>query len=672
MGALANAHLDIRVETRSEALFGPAWRAENVTLTVRQNSAAPGFLHMTIERLSLPVLAMVLTEISLRCTDFALSVQQIRCTAGQLQMAKFQDKPMHGQINFTYRTVDNQLNFAITELSLAQGRLAINGTVNDAAWQATVKAVGLEAAGLSGWLTAVPNWSLDRRQNRGRLTFEADIAGRGTTLDEVRFQMASSDLQAAAGAGRYAIQDLAFQLKGQWRFPGQFNLQLAVFAGQVYLAPVFLALPPLGAPLTVSAAGHLENKQLHITALRFEQPEVVLISAQLTLELAEAIQLRTLDITVKEAVFPAAYATYLRPVLAHTTVGQLHTSGRIRGRLKLAAGAMQSVELELSQFSLDDREGRFGGTGLQGQIVWSTALEAQRSTLHWDRGHFYQLTIGAGKLALESKKGRFHLLQPVRIPLLDGALIIERLEGQDLGADDLHWQFAGLLTPVSMEKLSQALNWPPLVGEISATIPNVRYAEQRLEISGALSIHVFDGTITVPKLRIEDPFGEVPKVYADMTLGNLDLLSLTRTFDFGTIEGRLAGHIKDLHLEGWQPIYFDAGFATPEGDLSRRRISQRAVANISALGGPGATAALSRGFLNLFESFRYRRLGIRCRLADGICEMGGVAPAGEGYYLVEGEGLPRIDVIGYHRRVNWQELLSRLQAASRSGKPVVK
>jgi hypothetical protein len=127
-----------------------------------------------------------------------------------------------------------------------------------------------------------------------------------------------------------------------------------------------------------------------------------------------------------------------------------------------------------------------------------------------------------------------------------------------------------------------------------------------------------------------------------------------------------------LHLEGWQPIYFDAGFATPEGDLSRRRISQRAVANISALGGPGATAALSRGFLNLFESFRYRRLGIRCRLADGICEMGGVAPAGEGYYLVEGEGLPRIDVIGYHRRVNWQELLSRLQAASRSGKPVVK
>jgi hypothetical protein len=223
-----------------------------------------------------------------------------------------------------------------------------------------------------------------------------------------------------------------------------------------------------------------------------------------------------------------------------------------------------------------------------------------------------------------------------------------------------------------MEKLSQALNWPPLAGEISATIPNVRYTEQRFEIGGALAIQLFNGTITIPKLRIEDPFGEVPNLYADITLRNIDLLSLTRTLDFGTIEGNLAGHIKELHLANWQPIYFDAEFATPKGDRSRHRISQRAVANISALSGAGATAALSRGFLSLFESFRYHRLGIRCRLTNGICEMGGVAPAGEGYYLVEGEGLPRIDVIGYHRRVDWQELLTRLQAASRSGKPVVK
>jgi hypothetical protein len=670
---LAYAHLDMHLETQSEVLLGPGWRAENVGLTVRQDGTEPGFLYIRIERLRLPLFAMVLTDISLRCTAFVWHAKEIRCAAGQLQMANFQGKPLQGQIRFTYRRIGNQLTLTVTELNVAQGQLAINGTLKDTGWQATVKAVALESADLADWLMAVPDWPFDRQQTRGRLTFEVDVAGRGTTVDQLRLQMTSSALQAAAGAGRFAVQDLAFQLKGQWHFPGRFAVQLVAFSGQVYLAPVFFALPPQGAaPLTVSAAGHLENEQWHITALRFAQPEVVSISARLVWELTAAMPLQTLDVTLKEAIFPAAYETYLRPVLAHTSLGQLHTRGRIRGRLQLAAGALQSVELELSQVALEDREDRFAGSGMQGRIIWSTALEVQRSALHWDGGHIHRLPVGAGELTLESAKGRLRLLHPVRIPLLDGAVIIERLEGQGLAADELRWQFAGLLTPVALEKLSQALNWPPLTGKLSATFPDVRYTGQRLEIGDALVVHVFGGKVILSQLRITDPFGEVPNVYADLLLHNLDLLSLTRSFDFGTVEGKLAGRITNLHLANWQPIYFDAEFATPAEDRSRHRISQRAIANISALGGGGATAALSRGFLGLFESFRYRRLGIQCRLVNGICEMDGIAPAGKGYYLVEGEGLPRIDVIGYHRRVDWQELLIRLQAASRSGKPVVK
>ncbi|MDM8558817.1 hypothetical protein [Candidatus Parabeggiatoa sp. HSG14] len=40
--------------------------------------------------------------------------------------------------------------------------------------------------------------------------------------------------------------------------------------------------------------------------------------------------------------------------------------------------------------------------------------------------------------------------------------------------------------------------------------------------------------------------------------------------------------------------------------------------------------------------------------------MRGVAPVGNGYYIIEGGGLPRIDMIGDRNEVDWNKLLARL------------
>jgi hypothetical protein len=42
--------------------------------------------------------------------------------------------------------------------------------------------------------------------------------------------------------------------------------------------------------------------------------------------------------------------------------------------------------------------------------------------------------------------------------------------------------------------------------------------------------------------------------------------------------------------------------------------------------------------------------------------MSGVDSAGDGYTIVEGAGLPRIQVIGFRRRVDWPTLVDRLEA----------
>jgi hypothetical protein len=120
-----------------------------------------------------------------------------------------------------------------------------------------------------------------------------------------------------------------------------------------------------------------------------------------------------------------------------------------------------------------------------------------------------------------------------------------------------------------------------------------------------------------------------------------------------------------------QPQAFAARVETSPGDF-RKRISQRAVQNISSLGGAGAGAAIQRSFLRFFETFGYDRIGLSCRLVGGVCEMGGLEEGGHGYLMVKGGGLPALNVMGYNRRVSWDVLVSRLKAiAAGNSRPVI-
>jgi hypothetical protein len=81
---------------------------------------------------------------------------------------------------------------------------------------------------------------------------------------------------------------------------------------------------------------------------------------------------------------------------------------------------------------------------------------------------------------------------------------------------------------------------------------------------------------------------------------------------------------------------------------------------------------LSGGFLRFFKDFEYRQLGIACRLEQDVCRMGGVAPAPGGYYLIEGAGFPRINLIGSQGRVAWSKLLRQLERLSQGAALEVK
>src|SRR5690606_3218032 len=186
-----------------------------------------------------------------------------------------------------------------------------------------------------------------------------------------------------------------------------------------------------------------------------------------------------------------------------------------------------------------------------------------------------------------------------------------------------HWHLRANLTPISMPAFTQALGWPTMQGELAATIPLVTYSGGRLTTDGDMHFKVFNGSAVITNLALQEPLGLTPRLWGDLRMRNLDLGALTRTFSFGAIEGRLDGDVAGLQLAGWKPVQFDAALYSSPGKY-KKKISQRAVENISALGGAGAAAAIQRSFLRFFDEFNYASIGLSCRLRNGNCLMGGI------------------------------------------------
>ncbi|MCF6356148.1 MAG: hypothetical protein L3J26_13830, partial [Candidatus Polarisedimenticolaceae bacterium] len=432
-------------------------------------------------------------------------------------------------------------------------------------------------------------------------------------------------------------------------------------------------------PLTITAHLTARPQQLQLTDLRYDHPGILTFEASATVSkqqqwVPELLQLQTESFAVQQL-----YTQYFLPTLAESTLANLEWAGEAKLELSLLRGGEQRLKLKLDDLNVEEvavateeadapRQRRsFALYGVNGVLNWASGQRAADSTLRWKGGHFMEgITLGETQLDLLLHNKNVTLLNPASIPLLDGTLAISEFD-LTLHDDGPRFTFGGALAPVSMESFSQAMGWLPLSGKLSGGIPKATYQNGLLVLEGAMLANVFEGQAIIRDLRVEDLFGIWPTLSANFELKDLDLEALTRTFSFGKITGKLEGQIDNLYLENWQPVSFDARFATPEQDESRHRISQRAIDNISNLGGSGMSGALSRTFLSFFEEFGYARLGVSCRLENGICEMDGVEAAAQGSYLVKGSGLPRIDIVGYNHRVDWASLISKLTEIAQTG-----
>lgn len=400
----------------------------------------------------------------------------------------------------------------------------------------------------------------------------------------------------------------------------------------------------------------------------FKQPMLNIENASLLVnevgKMTSSVQINTetkvvedIKVNAKDVDFAGLYAIFLKPMAEKSVFGNLDVSGKADWQFEIKNLEPSSFELNLRDANIEDKNGKFAFKHMNAHLPWDYN-NAKTVNIEYEGGHLLKMPLGDTKLSAVINRYSFTTPQ-LTLPILDGALNFTDLSAAMI-ADNWYWHVGMNVAPISMSEFSKALGWPIMQGKISGHVPQLTYAGKLLVMDGAMVFNVFDGTIGMDNLKIEDPLGVVPRLQADLQMRDLDLGDLTRTFSFGDIEGKLDGDVKNMVLENWKPVRLDASIQTSEGK-HLKKISQRAVENIAALGGEGTAAALQRTFLRFFKEFNYEKIGLSCKLRQDVCEMGGVESTATGYVIVKGKGIPAVNVNGYTQRISLSDLLGRIK-----------
>lgn len=528
---------------------------------------------------------------------------------------------------------------------------------------------------VEGLNTNLYNTILTQIKN-GSLNLSATLSGRDDKVLTFDLTAQVEGITGQSVDGKLAAENtnLQFHIQGStknglWHWQGESRL----LGGALYVEPVYLEVA--GQPISVNAQGstNLLTNFTDIQSFSLQQPDVMRVSGSAQGFFRNKIHVDKADIDLQSATLQDLLTTYINPFFTESPFANVKAFGTLNARFSVVQQALTDAAVNFADLTIDDENGRLTVKDGDGSINWSNdLLEKKQSELAWQSLSIKGLPIDAATLNFASWGNAFQLAHKVKLPVLNGSIAVDKFSWQAKSGDEPDVSFAGRMDNLSLEQLTKKMGWTPLSGNISGQIPGVTYHNKVLSLGGELLIKVFDGTIKISQLKSSGLFSGYPRLESEIELDNLDLEQLTSKFEFGAITGRLSGFVKNLVLENWHPVSFYAWFGTPVDDDSSHKISQKAVKNIANIGGGAASDLLSRSFLSFFETFRYDKIGMGCYLHDGTCQLMGLEAEGQGYYLIKGGLLPRIDVLGYNPRVNWDVLVERLKRVATPEQAIIK
>ncbi len=664
------AHAIDRIRIRAASVAAVDMQLQQVDATLQIQSANRSTLDVRATRATLPkaieAQTGVLSALHLHCANPVVREPLFRCPAMnlRLQSARWSAIRIDGKAGFRSDTGAYEASGGGMQIAGAPLQFALNGTA--AGMQAEFSLRGLALDEVKELLLAQQLPLPADIAFTGQADLEAKLAQKeGSTTATFNLALRDAGFQ---NADFTAIgEKLAVTAQGNVdlaRSPIPFDIQIAGSKGQALGGPVLLDFDQN--PLQLTLAGTYAPEAVQITALRSQQRNLATVAGTAQLTLAPfAVKEASLQAT--DIRFPAAYTTYLQLLLATTPFNQLTASGGAELQLQLRNNEPTQLDLRVRNLDFSDAARSLKVEGVNSELHWTAGLTGppRPSWLSWENSQGWGIVGARTRLEFVVQDRDFRLVQPARLPFFDGALRINTLAAENIGSDAMTGTFDAVIEPISMAPIAKAFGLPEFSGQLSGRLPGLTYKDKVLSLQGNVEAEMFDGRVVASNLRVREPLGAWPRLYADIVARNLDLDLITRTFEFGSITGRLDVDLTGLETFNWSPVSFDLVMATPKGDRSKHRISQRAVQNLSDIGGGGGgvAAALQSGLLRFFDDFGYDRIGLSCRLRNDVCQMAGAGPAKGGFYIVKGRGLPRIDIIGNNQRVDWPRLMTQVSDA---------
>jgi hypothetical protein len=608
----------LQVDVALADLSHPAFEATGIRM--RFDAVRQGEAEIRIEKLLLA--GVEYRALRLSCEDFYFDGRRLDCPTGQLRREDERGRkrpPL--PFSFAWRD-DGFIDFSLKDAE----PLALSPLVKR----------------LRGW------------NPTGRIDLHLQLAG--GQRETARLELEVRDLAFASRDGTTTGSGISFDLVADAQRKGkgwEWDAYIEWPEGEFFMKPWRF---PSG--MRIAASGSLTKEILDVDQARLEVDEVGAVTAGLRWD-RERGALLSWGLVSEPIDLAAAMRAWLQPWLAGLGFPQWQSAGKVLFSAEGREEGLQRFFASLQGASLSDGTGYLALDGIDARIPWEAAA-ATEAEISVASGRFGDLPLGAFRIPLQLDGASAHIDRLVA-PLLDGRFEVDALYLQRAGKA---WsaEFSGSIEGVSMPKLSRALKLPVMAGTMSAHVPRIAYENEVLRMDGAIGIEVFDGGIIVHQLRMQEPFSAQRRLLMDVTARGLDLGMLTRTFAFGSIEGRFDADLNELEMAGWTPQRFDARIASVEGDYPRV-LSLGALKDITELGLPEEGKAIrglpERSGLGL----GYKRIGLGCKLRDGICELSGIPGKDQpdSVLIMEGSGMPSIDIIGYNRRIAWDALVARFR-----------
>ncbi len=604
-------------------------------------------------------------DLHLSCDHIAITRRSIECDAGVLRISR-QTLSVTFQLLLQRKLLVLVIEPAGEKNSQEKWQLTVDWQMKE--WQSILKVTQGEGKFLAGLLPQGEDWP---QIHQAKLDGIISLSGYEGSISEFTAQLNIAELSFSDPSGLHAGEQISLQLDAKaWQQQDSWQWQGRMMwpEGEVFWQPFYFT----GEGHQLAARGMIRDQYVSVEQGIVSLSGIGRADFSIEADISERI-LQQAMLSAENLELSTLLGEIIRPLAAGTALAETEAAGQASITWHYQRNDRQSLIIDLEDVSLTDTRRQFSFEGIDAHVPWRSNGE-MKGIIKFKKGGILQIPLGMAQIPFETDGMQFRIPH-LEIPVLDGKIAIENFTAA-LRESGWGWQFKGRLFPVSMEKLTEALQVQPMFGTLSGIIPEMSYANSIMAMEGVLVFDIFDGVAVARNLVLTEPFSRIPHLTMDMAIHHIDLDLLTRAYSFGNIQGRIDMEVNDLELVDWEPVRFDAKLVSSPGDY-KRRISQAAIRNLTALGGGATVTAIQKSFLSFFEEFRYSEIGWRCRLRGHICRMGGIEPFSslpddeQGYVLVQGSGIPAITINGYNREVDWPELVKRLKHAIKSSNPVI-